>query len=363
MRIAATLLIATTLWPMLSHARALLSDEPPWAAALVEAEDLHVRGQHQLAIEKYRSLLSSISAGDNPEIRAFVLSQTADAEIELGSYGEAEKNAQAALTLLTTAGKTQTSTFAIAEGVLADLLRFRGDYAQSKLAAGRALQIAKASLGPASPRYGILLTELAMALLDGGETGRGLKICRQAVTVFSNPGSQSEIQLGSAYQNLAAAYALNGKPEKALDAIGRALATWKQVLPPDHPYFVYALATQVQIITQLKRFGEAEQAAREMLRLGEVHFGKDHPERLVLLNHAAALYMAEKKYAQAEPFLAEAVQLSKALYPAGHPVVSKMLADYSLALEKLNRNSEAAIARAQSGVLLAFPEKAISNRR
>jgi tetratricopeptide (TPR) repeat protein len=358
MKIAAALLIASILSPMLSQARSLPSDEPEWAPGLAEAQDLQVRGQHGLAIEKYRSLLSSLSDRGNLEIRAFLLSQIADSEIELGDYGDAEKNAQASLALLTQMGKTQTGTFAIAEGVLADVLRVRGDYTAAEAAATNAVQIAKATLGHTSPRYGILLTELAMALLDSGKIGRGLKVCQDAAAIFANSGTHTEIQLGAAYQNLAAAYALNRKPKKALDAITRAISTWQQVLPPGHKYFVYALATEVQIDIQLKLFREGELAAHEMLRMGEAQFGNDHPERLVLLNHAAALYVAEKKYQEAEPLLTQAVQLAKQLYPAGHPVVSKMLDDYSFVLKKLNRNSEAAIARAESNVVLAFPQKA-----
>jgi hypothetical protein len=77
---------------------------------------------------------------------------------------------------------------------------------------------------------------------------------------------------------------------------------------------------------------------------------------VILLANVASVYIAEKKYKQAEPLLEECVKLSGRVFPAGHPVFRNILKTYSFVLAKLNRSDEAARARAQSEVLLAFPE-------
>lgn len=84
------------------------------------------------------------------------------------------------------------------------------------------------------------------------------KLCRPAIDIFEKAGESSRMDLGSAYQNLAVAYALRGKPRKALDAVNLALATWKQALPPDHPFIVYALSAKVVAYNKLKAFRQAE---------------------------------------------------------------------------------------------------------
>jgi nephrocystin-3 len=132
---------------------------------------------------------------------------------------------------------------------------------------------------------------------------------------------------------------------------------WKQALPPDHPYIVYALSTKVVAYNQLKAFRQAEEIIPEMLRLAEWQFGVNHPERAVVLNDAAAVYVAEKKYGQAEPLLREAVTVAKQRFPAGHPLVTNTLLNYCVVLEKLNRKDEAAHNRAEAQVLRAFPQK------
>jgi hypothetical protein len=54
------------------------------------------------------------------------------------------------------------------------------------------------------------------------------------------------------------------------------------------------------------------------------------------------VYVAEKKYSQAEPLLREAVAVSKHDFPAGHLLVRNTLLNYSYLLEKLNRKQEGA---------------------
>ncbi len=108
--------------------------------------------------------------------------------------------------------------------------------------------------------------------------------------------------------------------------------------------------------TRLKAFHHAEQIIPGMLALGESQFGVNHPERAILLSDAAAVFVAEKKYDQAEPLLREAVTVGKREFPAGHPLVRNTLLNYSDVLEKLDRKQEAARGRAEAGVLLEFPQ-------
>jgi hypothetical protein len=127
------------------------------------------------------------------------------------------------------------------------------------------------------------------------------------------------------------------------------------MLPPDHPFFVYALSTEVVAYAKLKELRQAENIIPEMLKLGESRLGVNHRQRVTLLNNAAAVYNIEKKYSQAEPLVREAVAVSKNDFPPGHPLVRSTLLEYSYVLEKLNRKPEAARYRTEAQVLLAFP--------
>src|SRR5262249_54554288 len=152
----------------------------------------------------------------NVEFHAFVLRQMAAAQISVGEYQAAETAARDALHKLVSAGKGQTGTFAVAEGVLADSLRAEGNYNEAKCLAEAALKLANETLKSLPAQVGILLTTLGQTLLESGEISRAGEVCRRAIVAFSQTGDQETIELGSAYQNLAVVYAQQGKPKRAL---------------------------------------------------------------------------------------------------------------------------------------------------
>jgi tetratricopeptide (TPR) repeat protein len=174
---------------------------------------------------------------------------------------------------------------------------------------------------------------------------------------LKRPGKPTELIRGSAYQNLAVIYVLEGRGRQALETVNRALAVWTQVLAPNHPFLVYALGTKIVAYKKLKMFQEAEDMIPQTLELCASRFGPDHPERVILLNNTASVYLADKKYAKAEPLLREAVELCRRKFAPGHPLLNSVLLNYSNVLRKLNRNEEASLARAQSEVVSAFPQQ------
>jgi tetratricopeptide (TPR) repeat protein len=191
----------------------------PWTAAVQDAVNLSRRGEYRKAVGKYAALLSNSPVKGNAEIYAYLLSQMADSEMELGSYVEAEAKTRQALQILISAGKARTSTFAIAEGVLAEVLRAERRYAEAKRMAYEALALGTQTLSPTAPRLGILVTTLEQILQDAGDLKRAFEPCQQAVDIFERAGESQRLELGTAYHNLAAIYALQGKSRKALDAV------------------------------------------------------------------------------------------------------------------------------------------------
>lgn len=83
-----------------------------------------------------------------------MLSQVANVEVVLGEYSEAETRSRAALDALASDEKAYTSSFAMAESILAD-----ADYREVKELAAQGT-LGKEKMGPLDPRLGILLTSL-----------------------------------------------------------------------------------------------------------------------------------------------------------------------------------------------------------
>jgi tetratricopeptide (TPR) repeat protein len=327
-----------------------------WSEALQRAVNMSRRAEYREAVRKFRELLSWHPIDSNVELHAYVLSQMADAEIPLGEYHEAETVTKEALGSLTSAGKVHSGTFAITEGVLADALRAQGNYREAKRVAEHALAVGEDTFKNSQPRIGILLTTLSQILEESGELSRAEKLCGRALAIFK-AGDEGDVSLGNAYQNLAVVYVKERKFKQALEAVTSALASWNRAFPANHPFTVYALNTKIAILKELRAFQEAEQIIPEALKLALILYGPDNPERMFALNNSAGVYLAEKKYVQAEALLHEAIDIGRCRFTAGHPLLNNVLRNYAYALEKLNRKDEAARIRAESQVLLAFPDR------
>jgi tetratricopeptide (TPR) repeat protein len=333
------------------------SQPNPALAELQAALDLDRRGEYRDALQKYQAFLSNASVNLNPQLHAYVLQQMADADNGLGDYAKGEEKAREALRLLGGADARNTSMFATAERVLADALAGEGNYLEAKKIAQQAVSLGKETISSHAPSFGILLTSLAHILQNRGEHRHALKLYQQALGIMEKAGEGNRIELGGAYANLAGAYLAKGNAKKALELVALALATWKQVLPSNNSFTVYALCIEMLGYEKLKAYREAEGLIPETLELAVAQLGPSHPDRAMLLHLAASVYVAEKKYELAAPLLKQGVEISKRVFPPGNPVSRILLANYSNVLAKLGQTEEASRARAESEVLLAFPDR------
>jgi tetratricopeptide (TPR) repeat protein len=293
------------------------------------------------------------AASRGVELRAYLINHLADTDIELGAYPEAEGEARQAMAILNGAQRTGSAMFAVAERTLADALCAQGKPEQARVLAEDAVALGKRVMDSQSPTFAILLTSLGQVMKDMGKFGRAEQLCVRAAGIFETTGGDA-IDLGSTFSDLAVISLQRGDPKRAFIRINRALAAWNGVLPPDHPFVVYALDNEVVIYTKLRAFHEGETLIPKLLALGETRFGRDHPERAVLLNNAAALYVAEEEYGQAEPLLREAAEVTRRRLPAGSSIRSDILLNYAGLLRRLHRPEEAARARAE-GELVRVP--------
>ena len=81
----------------------------------------------------------------------------------------------------------------------------------------------------------------------------------------------------------------------------------------------------------------------------------DHPQIALTLTGLGEVYLAQGRYAQAEPLLKEGLEIQeKALGPA-HPQVAKVLLDYASLLRRQHyRREAAAIERRAKNIIKAF---------
>jgi hypothetical protein len=325
---------------------------------LGQATNLHRGGEYGQAVAIYQRMLESPEFSD-VEVRAYVLSEIADVNIELGLYGESVTKSREAIALLRQAQKEHTGTFAIAERVLADGLYAEGYNEQAREIARQALLLGRQTLDTQSPEFAFELVTLAQVQKELGELGQAERLCQSALQILQRSEAAHKVDLATAYQNVANIQLLRGHARKALTTIDLALAVWSQIPPPEHPSMVYALITKMMVCARLKAFRQGEELAPRLRALGESLLGHIHPERVILLNSVAAFYVAEKKYGDAEPVLREAAEIAQHQLAAGHPITRKTLLNYAYVLARLNRKDEAARVKAESDVVRASPSRGV----
>ena len=330
----------------------------PLSVLREQATRLHRGGEYGQAMAIYQRMLESPEASD-AEVRAYVLSEIADINIERGMYGDAVTKSREAIALLRQAHKEHTGMFAVAKRVLADGLYAEGYYEQAKEIARQALLLGRQTLDTQSPDYAFVLVTLAQVQKELGKLGQAERLCQSALQILQRSEGAHQVDLAMAYENIANLQLLRGHAREALTTIDLALAFWSQVPPPQHPSVVYALCTKLVVCAKLKAFRQGEELVPRLLSLGESLLGPIHPERVILLNNVAAFYVAAKKYGDAEPMLREAAEIAQHQLAAGHPITRKTLLNYAYVLARLNREGEAKQVRAESDVVRASPSRGV----
>lgn len=326
---------------------------PTLSAILQQAGRLQREGKYSQAVAFYQLLLDP-RASLNIEMRAYVLSQIADDNIERGMYGEAESKSREAIEILRDAKKEHTAVFAIAERILADALYAEGHLAQARNTARQALFLGRRTLDPQSPDFAFVLTSFCQIEKELGKLGHAEDLCQGALHILEGDEATQKADLATAYQDVANIQALRGRLKQALATIDLAVAMWSQIPARGHPSIVYALSTQLIVYTKLKAFAQGEELIPRLLALrGSSLLDRDHPEWVTILNNIAIFYVAEKKYDDAEPLLRQAVDIAQRRLAPGHRITRNTLLNYSYVLGKLNRNDEATRVRAESNLVRA----------
>ena len=98
---------------------------------------------------------------------------------------------------------------------------------------------------------------------------------------------------------------------------------------------------QFKALYEQGRYAEAEPFAAEALRLGEKELGSDHPHTGAFLNNLASLYQAQGRYADAEPLQDRALAIFEKTFEPEHPDVATILENYAGLLRATGRTAEA----------------------
>jgi tetratricopeptide (TPR) repeat protein len=222
------------------------------------------------------------------------------------------------------------------------------------------------------------------------------RLLRRAVVIEERVGASARLDLAFTLNSLGALYCNIKEPARAAPLLERGLEIRKQILGSNHPLIASSLDNLADAFIQQRRLDQAETLYRRSLsillaqsdpsllamtrcKLADFYFRKlrnlqqseelylqalvawkeapehDHPQIGLTLTGLAEVYMAQHRYAEAEPLLKKALEIQEKAVGAAHPQVARVLLDYGSLLRKQHHRREAeAMERRAKNIIKAF---------
>ncbi|KAJ9625157.1 hypothetical protein H2203_005112 [Taxawa tesnikishii (nom. ined.)] len=140
--------------------------------------------------------------------------------------------------------------------------------------------------------------------------------------------------------NLASVLSQQGKYEEAEQMNRRALEGWEKVLRKEHPYTLRSVNNLASVLRQQGKCEEAEQMHRRALEGWEKVLVKEHPDTLTSVNNLAHLLERKGDYNTAAKLYRRACSGREKVLGRDHPDTIACQWDYSLLLQRLDKNGE-----------------------
>ena len=147
------------------------------------------------------------------------------------------------------------------------------------------------------------LTGLGSFLLENGQTGESLKNLREGEAIYRKLFSAASLQLGDNLRLQAQASLAQGNYSAAETGINETLKIYRAATSPQFINYATAVMVQGMIYSQTARTEEAEKLLREAVRIRTENMPETHFLRATANGGLGEFLTAQKRFAEAEPFL------------------------------------------------------------
>jgi CHAT domain-containing protein/tetratricopeptide (TPR) repeat protein len=296
------------------------------------------------------------STGEAEEDELAKLSAQSDIDYNTGRYSEAVPVAERIVALSRERFGEADPRYAAALNGLATFLQFTGSLDRAEQLLRLSLAIDVAALGPDHPDVATREANLALVLLDKGNSVEAASLLNRALTIAEHQPTKAE-GYGATLANFAAALERLNRRKEAEQLYLAAIAEMRAQTTVNSARLAVTLGNLGILYKTEQRFGEAGPLLEEALSLLEGLSTPDapHPRLASAINNLGTLFEDEKDYAKAEPLYKRALELDRAMFGpdsprlairfsnlAGMYVTEGRLADAAPALKEAMRIDRAA---------------------
>ena len=238
---------------------------------------------------------------DQPLVEAAIRFAVGEAYLHLGVPGKTVAHAERCIALRAAAlGPADLATVA-AEGLLLSALVQDHQHRRAIPLARRVCDRLEADLGRGDPQTLQEYRTLAMAYLDGGQTGEAAAVLGENLTLAGRTLARDAEETLKTIDALARVRLAEGKPELAEKLYADAVGRWEgEAATPGRLVCVGGLAVA---LFRKGRPAEAEPHARAALAMSTALYGEYHPNTWAVQNTLAVIYRRSGRAKDAVPLL------------------------------------------------------------
>ena len=180
-----------------------------------------------------------------------------------------------------------------------------------------------------------------LRLHQAGKYAQATEIAKRVVAIYERQLGPGHRDVGTALNNLAELYRIQGRAAEAEPLFRRGLAIRERALGPGHPDVAQTLNNLAWLYQVQGRYPESESSFRRGIAIIEKALGPGHPSMAAPLNNLAEMYRAQNRHTEAEPLYRRSLAIAeKALGPA-HPGVLQLSTNLGLLYLAQGRFNEA----------------------
>jgi tetratricopeptide (TPR) repeat protein len=216
----------------------------------------------------------------------------------------------------------------------------QGEYDETEPLYRRALKITEEEYGPVHSRVLDCLSSLAELLRKRARYDEAELLCRRVVGA-RDKSSVSPVDQAEALDNLAAVLTDERKFPEAEELFRQALAICEKELGPEHRKTSTKLNNLASLLWQQERYAEAEPLYRRALGIDEKALGTNHPDLMFPLDGLGLTLHTLGRYAEAEPLHRRSLKLCEENLGPDHPDTAIAMNNLSCLLREQRRFAEA----------------------
>ena len=235
-----------------------------------------------------------------------------------GDSKEAESLLREELALLSHVSPEQKN-LGVVEAILALTLSDQGKFEEAIKIVREKIAKIRQKTNEGSAELAACLTGLGSFLLENGQTGESLENLRAAEAIYRKLYSTASMQLGDNIRLQAQALFSLGKHAEAETRIDETLKIYRAATSLQFINYATALMVQGLIYSQTSRTDEAEKLLREAVRIRTGNVPETHFLRATANGALGEFLTAQKRFAEAEPFLLASHQSLKDSQAANSP--------------------------------------------